>query len=44
MCPLDGSQGAAVVRPCMQGETKRVQVGRHRFTHVVLHVSNVCIV
>jgi hypothetical protein len=44
MCPLDGSQGAAVVRPCMQGETKRVQVGRHRFTHVELHVSNVCIV
>jgi hypothetical protein len=44
MCPLVRAQSAAVVRPCLQGETKRVQVRRQRFTHVELHVSNVCIV
>jgi hypothetical protein len=44
MCPLEGSQSAAVVRPCMQGETKRVEVRRHRFAHVDLHVRNVCVV
>jgi hypothetical protein len=44
VCPLDQAQGAAIVRPCLQGETKRVQVRRHKFTHVELHVSNVCIV
>jgi hypothetical protein len=43
VCPL-GAQSAAVIAPCMQGETQRVQVRRHRFTHVELHVSNVCIV
>jgi len=43
-CPLDGAQGAAIVQPCLQGETKRVQVRRHRFAHVELHVANVCIV
>ncbi len=44
VCPLDQAQGAAIVRPCMQGETKQIQVRRHRFTHVELRVSNVCIV
>jgi hypothetical protein len=46
VCPLEGSpaQGAAVIAPCLAGETQRVQVRRHRFAHVQLHVSNVCIV
>ena len=43
-CPLNEAKSAAIVRPCLQGETKQVQVHRHRFTHVELHVSNVCIV
>jgi hypothetical protein len=43
VCPM-GAQNAAVIAPCMQGETQRVQVRRHRFTHVELHVSNVCVV
>jgi hypothetical protein len=34
----------AVIMPCLAGETKRVEVRRHRFTHVELHVTNVCIV
>jgi hypothetical protein len=33
-----------VIAPCLTGETQRVQVRRHRFAHVELHVSNVCIV
>jgi hypothetical protein len=44
VCPLDQAQGAAIVRPCLQGETKQVTVRRHKFAHVELHVSNVCIV
>ncbi len=44
MCPLAGAQSAAIVAPCMQGETTRVQVRRHHFAHLELHVSNVCIV
>ena len=44
VCPLDGAHRAAIVRPCMQGETKRVQVRRHHFAQLELHVSNVCIV
>lgn len=44
LCPLDQAQGAAIVRPCLQGETKRVRVRRHHFAHVELHVANVCIV
>jgi hypothetical protein len=44
VCPLTGAQGAAIVRPCLQGETKRVAVRRHHFTQLELHVSNVCIV
>jgi hypothetical protein len=43
VCPM-GAQSAAVIAPCMQGETKRVEVRRHKFTYVELHVSNVCIV
>jgi hypothetical protein len=42
VCPLQASP--AVIAPCLQGETKRVQVARHHFTHVELHVSNTCIV
>jgi hypothetical protein len=44
VCPLAGAQSAAIVRSCLQGETKRVSVRRHHFTQVELHVSNVCIV
>ncbi len=45
VCPAgSGAQGSAMIAPCMTGETKRVQVRRHRFTHVELHVQNVCIV
>jgi hypothetical protein len=42
VCPANSQ--AAVIASCMQGETQRVQVRRHKFTHVELHVSNVCIV
>ena len=45
LCPAQtSSASAAVVTPCETGETQRVQVRRHRFTHVDLHVQNVCIV
>jgi hypothetical protein len=44
MCPLAKPHSAEIVRPCLQGETKRVQVRRHRFAQVELHVANVCIV
>jgi hypothetical protein len=44
VCPLDRARGAAIIRPCLQGETKPVAVRRHHFTHVELHVSNVCVV
>jgi hypothetical protein len=43
VCP-QGGQSAAVIAPCLQGETKRVQVRRRKFTHVELQVSTVCIV
>src|SRR3954451_21270980 len=43
-CPMAGAHTAAIVQSCMRGETKRVQVRRHRFTQLELHVSNVCIV
>ena len=42
VCPA-GSQGEAIIAPCMTGETQHVQVRRHRFTRVELHVRNVCI-
>jgi len=44
VCPAAAPAQSAVVAPCLSGETKRVQVRRHRFTYVELHVSNVCIV
>jgi hypothetical protein len=44
VCPAEGGAQPAVIAPCMTGETKRVQVRRHRFTHVELHVQNTCIV
>jgi hypothetical protein len=43
VCPL-AAQSPSVIAPCMQGETQQVQVRRHRFTHVELHVGNTCIV
>jgi hypothetical protein len=43
VCPAD-TQGAAIIAPCLTGETQTVQVHRHRFTRVELHVRNVCIV
>jgi hypothetical protein len=43
VCPLAG-QSAAIIAPCLTGETQRVRVRKHRFTHVELHVRNVCIV
>jgi hypothetical protein len=43
ICPV-GAQSALVIAPCLQGETKRVRVRRHRFTRVELHVTNTCIV
>jgi hypothetical protein len=47
-CPPDAICPAAsptvVVLPCEMGETKRVGVKRRRFTHVALHIRNVCIV
>jgi hypothetical protein len=43
VCPAQ-TQSAAIIAPCLTGETKRVQVNRHRFTRVELHVRNVCIV
>jgi hypothetical protein len=40
-CPVAGSS----IYACpTTGDTVRVAVRRHRFTHVVLHVQNVCIV
>ena len=44
VCPLAGGRGAAIIAPCLQGDTQRVQVRRHKFAHVELHVSNVCVV
>jgi hypothetical protein len=44
VCPAGAGAEPAVIAPCMTGETKRVRVRRHRFTHVELHVTNVCVV
>lgn len=33
----------ASMQSCWQGDSQRVQVRRHRFAHVELHVQNVCI-
>jgi hypothetical protein len=43
-CPLGAGARPAVITQCLQGETKRIKVRRHRFTRVELHVSNTCIV
>jgi hypothetical protein len=43
VCPLVKAP-EVIVAPCLTGETKRVAVRRHRFTHVELHVTNACIV
>jgi hypothetical protein len=41
VCPM----AAPSIRPCpTTGDTVRVGVHRHRFTHVELHVQNTCIV
>jgi hypothetical protein len=44
VCIQEGPIPSAVIVPCLAGETRRVQVRRHRFTHVKLHVTNVCVV
>ena len=43
VCPLVKAP-EVIVAPCLTGETKRVQVRRHRFTYLELHVNNVCVV
>jgi hypothetical protein len=43
VCPLPAGAQPTVIAPCLIGETKPVQVRRHRFTRVELHVRNVCI-
>jgi hypothetical protein len=43
VCIQQGPTPAAVIMPCLAGETKRVQVRRHCFSHVELHVTNACI-
>jgi hypothetical protein len=43
VCPAQ-TRSAAIIAPCLTGDTKRVQVIRHRITRVELHVQNVCIV
>jgi hypothetical protein len=45
VCPLAaaGPEPAVIVAPCETGESQRVQVHRHRFTRVELHVRNSCI-
>jgi hypothetical protein len=45
VCPYERAQASpAVIMQCLQGETKRVTIRRHRFTQVDLHVANVCVV
>jgi hypothetical protein len=45
VCPAQGdAPSKEVIAPCVMGETKRMQVKRHRFTYVELHMHNVCIV
>jgi hypothetical protein len=44
VCPLAGSQPAAIVRPCVTGETKQARVRRHRMMRLELHVQNICVV
>jgi hypothetical protein len=44
VCPAQSGANPMIIAPCMTGETKQVQVRRHHFTYVELHVQNVCIV
>jgi hypothetical protein len=44
VCPAGSGANPMVITSCMTGETKRVQVRRHHFTYVELHVQNTCIV
>jgi hypothetical protein len=45
VCIADApGQASVLIANCLGGETKRVQVRRHRFAHVDLHVTNVCVV
>ncbi len=43
VCPLS-AQSPAIVVQCLHGDTQRVQVRRHKFAHVELHVGNACVV
>jgi hypothetical protein len=43
ICPA-GAQRPPIIAPCLTGETQRVQVRRHRFTRVELHVHDICTV
>jgi hypothetical protein len=42
VCPLP-AQGAAIIAPCLTGDTQPAQVRRHHFTRVELHLRNICI-
>ena len=42
--PTPTPQSTAMPPNCWQGDSQEAQVRRHRFTHVQLHVGNVCIV
>ncbi len=44
VCPAQAGDNPMIIAPCMTGETKQVQVTRHHFAYVELHVQNVCIV
>jgi hypothetical protein len=43
ICPAEG-QRPPIIGPCLTGERQSVQVRRHRFTRVELHVRDICIV
>jgi len=45
-CPLAvaGPEPSVIVAPCVTGESQRVAIRHHRFTHLELHVRNSCIV
>ncbi len=44
VAPAPTPQSNRAAMPCWQGESKQVQVFRHRFSPVELHVTNACIV
>jgi hypothetical protein len=43
VCIADPARPSVQIANCLAGESKRVQVRRHRFSHVDLHVTNVCV-